>query len=715
VKGLINTFSVDTIFCLDDSVNLDRFYDRYSQIRHHQMIGYLGFRKEAWQSRGDDSHCLDILSAMNHMWGERTHAWSPEKEGKHAHICWSRDDPEHAVFSLMFGAFPREESVFERQFKEALHASTIILSPQEVLPDTVIEKRPLVSFTSYLLRCDVHESRSPSLYLGRGGNFGDLVTFWNLRAAGMPVFFCNVDNMDRWANVTQAYLRRFDRAHIKTDWQQTGVIAYCNGLSGSEMDVLHRSLNCGVEAHIHDLSKHKTACPDFCVEPIIPFLQKETVLAVVENRENHCRMSCPLPAPNFLDANDLGASTQHFVAILSPTTEFEYPLHTIKVPFLRDLVEDFGRTLLVDPFESTMQASGVGRIVCRVRQTIDIHPLSYSTLVTSVLRHSGIDAEPSQPGVLAKAMFQQAGGMYDMWVFKVRGVRRLTKAFRADQCFDKEEAKRRIADQGSHKKYDFFLDSTRTDPEHLFNHLLEKGLLRPGLEFKCNNCRLSNWLPLDRIREAWTCEYCGENQQTAILLSDSKSGRWRFRKSGLLGKDNNQEGAIPVLLSLLVFDSLFTGPGMVWVPGLKLTRGSEINCEVDLCILQYARHEEASWSLRSKLEIGIGECKDEGGEITDQDIHNMVSVHKQLDRKDIRCYLICSKTSDSFTPAELDRFRALRNDRIPVILLTSWELEACYPYIDADKDASHTPMTLEEMSWISDRRYLVGEAANRGQ
>jgi hypothetical protein len=145
---------------------------------------------------------------------------------------------------------------------------------------------------------------------------------------------------------------------------------------------------------------------------------------------------------------------------------------------------------------------------------------------------------------------------------------------------------------------------------------------------------------------------------------------------------------------------------MVWVPGLKLSRDNEIDCEIDLCVLQYARHEQASWSLQSKLEIGIGECKDEGGEITEQDIGNMVSVYRQLDRKEIRCYLIYSKTSDSFTAAELNRFKTLKNERIPQILLTNSELEALYPYMDAREDDSRVPMTLQEMSWISDRRYL---------
>jgi hypothetical protein len=206
VKAFISAFTVDTIFSLDDSIDLDRLYGKYSQIRHHQMIGSLDFRDEGWQSRGEDSRCLDILSAMRHIWGARSHAWPPDKEGKHAHVCWSRDDPECAVFEVLFGAFPREESLFEQDFKRVLHSSTIVLSPGETIPDTVIDKRPLVTLTSYLLQYNERGDRSPSLYLGRAGDFGELVTFWNLRAGGRRVFFCNVRNMERWASGSRRIL-----------------------------------------------------------------------------------------------------------------------------------------------------------------------------------------------------------------------------------------------------------------------------------------------------------------------------------------------------------------------------------------------------------------------------------------------------------------------------------------------------------------------------
>jgi hypothetical protein len=132
-----------------------------------------------------------------------------------------------------------------------------------------------------------------------------------------------------------------------------------------------------------------------------------------------------------------------------------------------------------------------------------------------------------------------------------------------------------------------------------------------------------------------------------------------------------------------------------------------------LCIFQYVEHEQASWHHQSKLEIGFVECKDEGGRIDDQDIHNMAALYRHVNSDKIRCYLIFSRTTDVFTREELDRFRTLKEQRIPMVLLTNAELEAFYPFERA-KDTNPralTARTLQEMSWISDSLYLSNESS----
>src|SRR5258708_9612701 len=69
-------------------------------------------------------------------------------------------------------------------------------------------------------------------------------------------------------------------------------------------------------------------------------------------------------------------------------------------------------------------------------------------------------------------------------------------------------------------------DTERLDTGATFDFLLENEVFRAGLGLKCDNCGLASWLSLRQLDDR---------------------GELRFRKSGLLANDNNQEGAIPVL------------------------------------------------------------------------------------------------------------------------------------------------------------------------
>ena len=103
-------------------------------------------------------------------------------------------------------------------------------------------------------------------------------------------------------------------------------------------------------------------------------------------------------------------------------------------------------------------------------------------------------------------------------------------------------------------------------------------------------------------------------------ISDSFKGRqrayWNFRRSGLFARDNHQEGAIPVIVSLLTFARLFEGDRLIYSTSLNLRNSRKT--EVDFCVLQYERGE--------KIQLGIAECKSEKQKITRQDIDNLKHV-----------------------------------------------------------------------------------------
>src|SRR5262249_54295732 len=158
-----------------------------------------------------------------------------------------------------------------------------------------------------------------------------------------------------------------------------------------------------------------------------------------------------------------------------------------------------------------------------------------------------------------------------------------------------------------------------------------------------------------------SCRYCGDSNKTSLHLASP--GDWKFRKSGLFEKDNNQEGAIPVILTVLTIGRIFHFEKFAYSFSLSL-KGDYDECESDLAVLNF----RVGWHMEEP-EIGIGECKSVGGRIEDEDIANLTRVAGALRKRRLQPFLIFSKTADSFTPDEIERFRQLRQAGQDCVLL----------------------------------------------
>lgn len=706
VKELIELYNVDAVFPINDSIDLDKLFDKYSPIRNSHFMRHMNFLDKDWQVSGKTRNYLDIINIINHIWNTRIHAWPSDKKSSYIKVSWNPEDADAKIFPILFGAFPQSNSIYEQDFFEGLHSDTIEIQPSLDVPASINDKKPLIQLTSYQLQIGYQGRHGSRIYVGNGSSFEDLIRYWNLRAAGVPIQFYNYDNPKRWSRYIRGYLEKLKREiqgrNIDKKVGQIGVLLCHYNIEGIDVEEVRKSLDIDLIFKSHSLKNPKY----LPVKPIIHYLQERTVLANVEEKYSKYAISCELPPLSFLDQNDEMSRLQKFVALFSSFWEAVYPLHTIKVPSLRELLMDFGRDIIIDPSDATIQGNRIGSVISSLRSSQDLYPISYDVLVERILSHVSIKSEPSQAGILAKTLSDQLGGLEGVRVLKIRGVRKLIKAHGVNKNFHINTALNYINDSGNIRRFkNLHIKGKAVTARVAFNILLEKGLIREGLELRCAKCRLSNWLPVNRIDESWSCEYCGEKQPIATLLTGS-AGEWRYRRSGLFGKDNHQEGAIPVLLTLLQFNRLFRHPGFVYSTGFNLT-GNNINCETDLCILQYERHEQSSWNLQSKLEIGIGECKDEGGLIDDNDVQKLMEVYRCLDSKDIRCYLIFSKAADNFSDQEISLFKALNKDRIPLILFTNTELEPYYPYEKLPKNnIVTTANTLQEMSWVSSSTYL---------
>ena len=308
----------------------------------------------------------------------------------------------------------------------------------------------------------------------------------------------------------------------------------------------------------------------------------------------------------------------------------------------------------------------------------------------------------SQPGLLATKIIEKLDGIEGGRVFKIRGVRELIQDLKPDQSVTRSEAKCTILSNGQFKKHEGLYIEARAREEkklttdHVFDFLLRHGFFRGGLELSCDDCNLRNWLSLREIDDVWECDYCGGRNLTALHLRHR--GDWQFRKSGLFAKDNNQEGAIPVILTLLVFLRIMDMSEFVWTTALKL---DPPGCETDFCVLNYRES--------GGIEIAVGECKSGGGQIDQRDVDNLKKVREKLTSAG-ECYVTFAKTADGFTPDEVALLTEVADQDIPMILLTNREMEPYEPYMEDESDVPEKYVhSLGEMARNSMKRYLQRE------
>jgi hypothetical protein len=315
--------------------------------------------------------------------------------------------------------------------------------------------------------------------------------------------------------------------------------------------------------------------------------------------------------------------------------------------------------------------------------------LDVGQLIENIFKVAGIVAKPSKPGLVASRLIQQMGGLQKCRPFKIAGVRDLIEKFGPDKPFTHSGAVQTIrkvdpasGSVGFTEYESLFIEerpfNSKLSPDAVLAFLMKKDIFRAGLEFDCPSCRLQFWTSLDDITTETTCEYCGHSFNITPYLRHR--GDWRFRRSGLFGRNDNQEGAIPVVLTLQQLDTAFISQDMLYTTAMELSSGSTQikNCETDFVALVQGRRD-----MRS--QIAIGECKTRKP-ITKDDVEKLKSVASAFPPSRFDVFIIFSKLAP-FTQDEIDCAAGL-NDQYHrrVILLTERELEPYYLYEKTEKE-----------------------------
>jgi hypothetical protein len=430
------------------------------------------------------------------------------------------------------------------------------------------------------------------------------------------------------------------------------------------------------------------------------------ILADVDLSSSGYAVTLALPEMKYAAGISKTDAPQHVGISIRPSGESSYPGFTLRPPYLPGLNDVYGGNILVVRHNLRTEPGGFGVTVKTSDNSLVLHPMAYSAVIEGVCEFCGMRAELSQAGLLTRRIIEQFGGLNRTGILRVPGVRNLLRQFKPDESINRKRAAEVIHDRGSLDRHTDVSLGREIAPGELkyaiFDHLLEKGVLRPGLEIPCDHCRLTNWLTPRGLDDIFLCVYCGHENKTNLLLH--RFGEWKYRKSGLFSRQNNQEGAVPVILTLHFFERRLSMAEFFWSTSLKLTVDGR-ECETDL----FALHANGR-----DVQVVIGECKSAGGIIDDNDMENLPLVRQKFIEQDIMCYLVFAKAADAYSGEEIGLFKRLLADDIPVILLTNREFESSSPYRGGDVPKA-IANSLGDMAVNSEHRYLKNTDPGHGE
>jgi hypothetical protein len=727
-KYLIEAFAVDVLIPVEDVPELAAVVKEHKYLEPPHHWGDPLFEEE-WRSKKRVLKYLDVINTVEACW-ERDFQ---HKDAGYTSECtlvrWDKADSFSTLFSILFGYYGDFGTLpdFEKAFIEGMKGKEFVIAKDANIDIALASAvTPMVATRLELFSFWAPSADRDGVYVGDERSFVDLVEFWNIRAAGASVRFLPLGAPQRCTDVVRAHMTRLDTRRAAHPNFDDSISVYYR----KELETQVKAALVGHETKRRTLWRRTDiySWNGLNTKPATFHFGHKRILGSQDTQFGRSVVNFALPEKDFLAKRAVGrqgsdVDSQQLAVSLDFYSEYGYEGSTLKPPFIRQLNEFYSREISMDPWKLRVERDGIAILDKVGNESISVYPLPQQALVEQVFGHAGIEAKQSQAGLLAAHIIKsmrETSALEACRVFKVRGARALLRDLPAGGHVGWEDAIKLIGREEFGKFTDLYIASRERknlEPADVLNFLLDKRILVPKLtaiarlfgskqRIACADCGLQSEIAQAAFEGYWECPYCEHRQYLPSRIGEHFKDKsvWRIEKRGLFAKDNNQEGAIPVILTLLALNRVLDrGGGFVHTTSLNLAAG--VRCETDLCVMQYRDDRE--------IEIAIGECKSRG-KITAKDIANLKAQREKLEAVDLRCHLVFSKADEEFTPEEIELFQALKKDRVPFILFTRRELEPYHPYWrDEEKEKLPFPhaFKLSDLSLNSEFLYLPRKKA----
>jgi hypothetical protein len=703
-KHLAETFRVDVIWPMGDGDELARFPERFPHLINPFLIKSLVVGHDEESRR---AQLLDVHSALLAM--------SPEeirmiREKGFRIYGWQAQDPLADVLLMRLGAFPDAAEFgidYRNILNQAMQPEELTLLPDRPLFADVVD-RPTISYLSrYRMRRHYTTAAgwdSPGFYVGDAGNFDDLVTYWNLQASDIPLWFVDPNHMARYTELIPAWERQAEEFVARRPEHRNRIAVWARRDDAEAIMPLFGG-------------RIRTFCRMFdhtwqggAVRPPMMYFSEAQTLGTISRSGVQPRVSFALANKEFRD--DRWFHNQHLVASVAFGTGLFGDEHfTLSPPCVPELNEFLARAMFVHYDKLRVEPERLGVIIDAADADVSITALSVADLFERIFDLAGFSAKPSNGGLIARQLITRLGGLQGARVFKIPGVRRLLRTHGPNASFTKKSALNLIGqrDPDTGARFDdhrhLFIEPRPTnDPltaQAVFAYLVDKGLFRIGADLTCPACRLLSWVALDNLQHRVVCSLCGNAFDATRQLLDEK---WAYRRSGLLGLEKNIQGAVPVVLTLQQLDANDGLHESLYSPSLDLVpKDGTPPLEVDFVWMTERDRDR-------KAVVIIGECKDRQDEaIDDNDIRNLRRVADALPRSHFKTFILLAKLSP-FSEREIALARTLNGEhQLRVIMLTARELEP-YHFLERTKvefpDIQQHAVSPEDLALVTAQIYF---------
>jgi len=500
---LLKAFQLDVLFPVTEADAINGYMARYPYLLNPRMQAReLLF--EDWTTKKKKVAYLDVLNAVEKYWEQEFKHAPPDRKSPCRLVGWQSGDKLRELFAVLYGSYPLDLDLkddFRGGFARGIRAKEVTIDLDGQVPGGLERAITPIRLTGIDLRGygGARANWIGGVYFGDAKDAADLVTFWNLRAAGNEIEFAPLADLARMEDTIRAHLKYLDELPDQHPNVENHIVAYYR------QDRHHQEIAALLGRFPTTKRMLLAACDDTHLthDPALFCFDRKQALAFIENETRTYSVLVTLPEKQFLVRSDRYVDDQSLAVSIEEHVNFGYRGHTLAPPFRIELTEFYGRKIAIDPWTIRSEKDGIGVFTTVGDNSLRLRPVKEKDIFEALLALAGLTIEPSAAGRLADRLTEALGGLEDARVFKIRGVRQLIDSLTAQSAIERGEATSAIWNGGQFQDHEGLYIEYRTTPKltgnDAFDFLLRKNFFRAGLELICDHCGLKSWLSLRQI------------------------------------------------------------------------------------------------------------------------------------------------------------------------------------------------------------------------